>query len=138
MRREHDLLGELDIPEDAYYGIQTFRSVENFQITGLRLCDFPDFIKGLAYTKQAAADGAALAKKLTNGEIDIVTFTSSSTAKNLCAILGGAEPLQHVKCVAIGPITAKTCEALGIRPAAVAKEYTIEGLIETIKEMLLC
>ena len=89
-------------------------------------------------TKQAEADGAALAKKLTNGEIDIVTFTSSSTAKNLCAILGGAEPLQHVKCVAIGPITAKTCEALGIKPAAVAKEYTIEGLIETIKEMLLC
>ena len=89
-------------------------------------------------TKQAEADGAALAKKLTNGEIDIVTFTSSSTAKNLCAILGSAEPLQHVKCVAIGPITAKTCEALGIKPAAVAKEYTIEGLIETIKEMLLC
>ena len=89
-------------------------------------------------TKQAEADGAALAKKLTSGEIDIVTFTSSSTAKNLCAILGGAEPLQHVKCVAIGPITAKTCEALGIKPAAVAKEYTIEGLIETIKEMLLC
>ena len=56
MRREHDLLGELDIPEDAYYGIQTFRSVENFKITGLRLCDFPDFIKGLAYTKQAAAE----------------------------------------------------------------------------------
>ena len=89
-------------------------------------------------TKQAEADGAALAKKLTSGEIDIVTFTSSSTAKNLCAILGGAEPLLHVKCVAIGPITAKTCEALGIKPAAVAKEYTIEGLIETIKEMLLC
>lgn len=89
-------------------------------------------------TKQAEADGAALAKKLTSGEIDIVTFTSSSTAKNLCAILGGAEPLQHVKCVAIGPITAKTCEALGIKPAAVAKEYTIKGLIETIKEMLLC
>ena len=89
-------------------------------------------------TKQAETDGASLAKKLTNGEIDIVTFTSSSTAKNLCAILGGAEPLQHVKCVAIGPITAKTCEALGIKPAAVAKEYTIDGLIETIKEMLLC
>lgn len=56
MRREHDLLGELDIPKDAYYGIQTFRSIENFQITGLKLCDFPDFIKGLAYTKQAAAE----------------------------------------------------------------------------------
>jgi len=56
MRKEHDLLGELDIPKDAYYGIQTFRSIENFQITGLKLCDFPDFIKGLAYTKQAAAE----------------------------------------------------------------------------------
>lgn len=55
MRREHDLLGELDIPENAYYGIQTFRSTENFRITGLKLYDFPDFIKGLAFTKQAAA-----------------------------------------------------------------------------------
>ncbi len=56
MRREHDLLGELDIPAEAYYGIQTFRSVENFKITGLRICDFPDFVKGLAFTKQAAAE----------------------------------------------------------------------------------
>lgn len=87
-------------------------------------------------TERAEADGAALAEKLTRGEIDVVTFTSSSTAKNLCAILGGAEALQHVKCAAIGPITAKTCEELGIKPAAVAKEYTIEGLIETIREMV--
>ncbi|MEL3912934.1 aspartate ammonia-lyase [Treponema pedis] len=56
MRKEHDLLGELEIPADAYYGIQTFRSTENFKITGLKLCDFPDFIKGLAYTKEAAAE----------------------------------------------------------------------------------
>ena len=82
--------------------------------------------------------GAALTRKLADGEIDIVTFTSSSTVKNLCAILGSAEPLRHAKCVAIGPITAKTCEALGIRLAAVAEEYTIEGLIETIREMTSC
>ena len=89
-------------------------------------------------TRQAEADGAALARKLADGEIDIVTFTSSSTVKNLCAILGSAEPLRHARCVAIGPITAKTCEALGVKLAAVAKEYTIEGLIETIREMTSC
>ena len=33
MRKEHDLLGELNIPKNAYYGIQTFRSTENFKIT---------------------------------------------------------------------------------------------------------
>ncbi len=85
--------------------------------------------------EQAAADGAALAKKLLCGQIDLVTFTSSSTAKNLCAILGGAEPLRHTRSVAIGPITANTCKELGIQPAAVAKEYTIRGLIQTIREM---
>ncbi|PIE97395.1 MAG: aspartate ammonia-lyase [Treponema sp.] len=54
-RREHDLLGELDIPADAYYGIQTFRSMQNFHITENRISDFPDFIVGLAATKEAAA-----------------------------------------------------------------------------------
>lgn len=56
MRKEHDLLGELKIPKNAYYGIQTFRSTENFKITDFKICDFPDLIKGLAYTKQAAAE----------------------------------------------------------------------------------
>lgn len=54
-RREHDLLGELDISADAYYGIQTFRGVENFQITGKKLSDYPDFVKGMATVKQGAA-----------------------------------------------------------------------------------
>ncbi len=56
MRREHDLLGELEIADEAYYGVQTFRSVGNFKITGVKLSDYPDFIKGLAMTKQAAAE----------------------------------------------------------------------------------
>lgn len=55
MRKEHDLLGEREIPENVYYGIQTFRSVENFKITGKVLSDYPDFVKGLAVTKEAAA-----------------------------------------------------------------------------------
>lgn len=56
MRKEHDLLGELQIPDEAYYGVQTFRSVDNFKITGVKLSCYPDFVKGLAITKEAAAE----------------------------------------------------------------------------------
>ena len=36
-RKEHDLLGDRDVPADAYYGVQTLRAFENFNITGVRL-----------------------------------------------------------------------------------------------------
>jgi aspartate ammonia-lyase len=54
-RREHDLLGERDVPADALYGIQTLRAVENFPITGVRLAHFPRLVEALAMVKQAAA-----------------------------------------------------------------------------------
>lgn len=54
-RREHDLLGELDIPAEAYYGIQTFRGMENFHLTGKKLYEYPEFIYGLVMVKQGAA-----------------------------------------------------------------------------------
>ena len=38
---EHDLLGELAVPADAYYGVQTLRAVENFNITAIPLSHFP-------------------------------------------------------------------------------------------------
>ena len=55
MRQEHDLLGYRDIPDDVYYGVQTLRCTENFNITGVHLSRYPDFIKALAMVKQAAA-----------------------------------------------------------------------------------
>lgn len=54
-RREHDLLGEMDIPSEYYFGIQTMRAVENFHISRVRLNFFPEFIKALADVKQGAA-----------------------------------------------------------------------------------
>jgi len=54
-RREHDLLGDRDVPADALYGVQTLRAVENFPITGIRLGHFPHLIRALAMVKQAAA-----------------------------------------------------------------------------------
>ena len=53
MRKEHDFLGELEVPDDVYYGVQTMRAIENFNITGQKLD--PDFIKALAQVKKAAA-----------------------------------------------------------------------------------
>jgi uroporphyrinogen III methyltransferase/synthase len=75
---------------------------------------------------------------LRDGVIDIVTFTSSSTVRNLASMLNGdletrlrgvsTRPL--VAC--IGPITAKTAEELGLRVDVVASEYTVEGLVRAL------
>jgi aspartate ammonia-lyase len=54
-RKEHDLLGERDVPDAALYGVQTMRAIENFPITGVTLKDFPELIVALAQVKEAAA-----------------------------------------------------------------------------------
>ncbi len=54
-RKEHDLLGDREVPADALYGVQTLRAVENFPITGIRLGHFPHLVRSLAMVKQAAA-----------------------------------------------------------------------------------
>ena len=79
---------------------------------------------------------AALREELENGAIDFVTFTSSSTVVNLVKLLGGIEPLKGVKTACIGPVTAETARKHGIEPAIVASRYTIEGLVEAMRESL--
>ncbi|OYU90848.1 MAG: aspartate ammonia-lyase [Bradyrhizobiaceae bacterium PARB1] len=54
-RSEHDLLGNRDVPADAYYGVHTLRAVENFPITGIPISIYPELINALAAIKQAAA-----------------------------------------------------------------------------------
>jgi aspartate ammonia-lyase len=54
-RTEHDLLGSRQVPEDALYGVQTLRAVENFAISGMHLSHFPTLVRALALVKQAAA-----------------------------------------------------------------------------------
>jgi len=54
-RIEHDLLGDFAVPADAYYGVQTARALENFKISGVQIRQYPNFIKGLAMVKLAAA-----------------------------------------------------------------------------------
>lgn len=53
-RTEHDLLGEKQIPADAYYGVQTARALENFQISGVETNFYPDYVRAYAMVKLAA------------------------------------------------------------------------------------
>lgn len=63
-RKEHDFIGELEIDDSVYYGVQTFRAVDNFQMTGRKLKDYPFFVKAFAQIKKAAA--------LTNKEVGVL------------------------------------------------------------------
>lgn len=65
-RIEHDLLGDKQIPNDAYYGVQTMRALENFQISGQTTKDYPELVNAFVLVKLAAAkanyDSGALPK----------------------------------------------------------------------------
>ena len=54
-RTEKDFLGEKQLPDDAYYGVQTLRGKDNFHITGIPMSNEPYFVKAFGYVKKAAA-----------------------------------------------------------------------------------
>ena len=54
-RMEHDLLGEREVPMDAYYGVHTLRALENFPISGIPISTYPNMVRALACVKQACA-----------------------------------------------------------------------------------
>ena len=58
-RVESNLLGELQVPFDAYYGVQTQRALNNYKISNTRMCDYPEYIIAMAYVKMAAASANA-------------------------------------------------------------------------------
>src|SRR6185369_7607578 len=80
-RSETDPLGELDVPADAYYGVQTARAVENFPISGLRAPD--DLITATILIKKAAADANAALGRL---DADVANAIRAAADE----ILGGA------------------------------------------------
>lgn len=75
-RTEHDLLGDREVPGQAYYGVHTLRAVENFAITGRTLADCPDLINALATIKQAAA--------LANRELGLLDPTRTEAIVAAC------------------------------------------------------
>lgn len=85
-------------------------------------------------------DAAAIRQSLADGEIHVVTFTSSSTVQNFVKLVGeeGLPSLMDKVIVAsIGPITSRTARELGLRVDVEAQEYTIEGLVRAIRSFLV-
>jgi uroporphyrinogen III methyltransferase/synthase len=86
-----------------------------------------------AYRTELETEGAdEIRAALTRGEIDIVTFTSSSTVRNFVAAMDGTPIPSGTVIAAIGPITAETCRELLREPDCIADSYTIEGLVAAL------
>ncbi len=93
----------------------------------------------VAYRTALARDvNAAARERLLSGEIGVVTFTSSSTVRNLVSMLEGTDwqpALGRTTNVCIGPVTAETARELGIPVAAVAEQHTIDGLVACMERV---
>jgi uroporphyrinogen III methyltransferase/synthase len=84
-----------------------------------------------AVLPKADTDGGK--QMLLAGEIDITTFTSSSTVEHLVSLLGSKwEAVNRTRVACIGPVTAATAARLGVRVDVVAKEHTIPGLVQAL------
>ena len=90
-------------------------------------------------TVLAEAGDKKLLDRLMAGEVDVVTFTSSSTVRNFVQLIGKENLARlngKVRFASIGPITTGTAKELGINISMEAKKYTIPGLVEVIEEGL--
>lgn len=75
-RTESDLLGPKEVPTEALYGVQTTRAIENFHISGRLMSSYPNFIKGMALTKKAAA--------IANAEVGMINAQQAAAICQAC------------------------------------------------------
>jgi aspartate ammonia-lyase len=88
-RREHDFLGDKDIPADAYWGVHSARAVENFPISGQTVGQVPDLVRALAYVKKAAAQA--------NATLSVIDVDHAAAIVRACDdVIGGALHEQFV------------------------------------------
>jgi aspartate ammonia-lyase len=76
VRIEHDSLGDREVPEHAYYGVQTIRGMENFRLSGIRMYHFEHFIRAMAFVKKAAA--------MANGELGVLDRAQADAIAQAC------------------------------------------------------
>src|SRR5688572_23227690 len=86
-RIEHDFLGERELPDNVYYGIQTLRALENFNITGIPLKTEPIFVQALGYVKKAAA--------MTNRDLGVIDKTIAEFIIKACDRVIAGEFNEH-------------------------------------------
>ena len=75
-RVESDLLGELQVPADALYGVQTQRGINNYKISCNHMCDYPDYVISIAYVKLAAI--------LANNELGVINDQVTKAVEQAC------------------------------------------------------
>lgn len=78
-RIENDLLGDKQVPADAYYGIHTLRAIENFEISGMTVGQDELFVRALALVKKATA--------MANGELGTIPKDVSKTIVEACDLI---------------------------------------------------
>ncbi len=83
MRTEHDFLGERQLPDDVYYGVQTLRGKENFHITGVPISHATSFIVAFAHVKKAAA--------LANKELGVLEADVADAICQACDAIAAGE-----------------------------------------------
>jgi uroporphyrinogen III methyltransferase/synthase len=86
-------------------------------------------------TRRAPDGGRRLRELLASGEVDVVTFTSSSTVRGVVELLTGEERarwLETTTIASIGPITAATAAEYGLRTHVMPAAYTIPALAQAI------
>jgi uroporphyrinogen III methyltransferase/synthase len=96
-----------------------------------------EIVAPVAYRTVAPAGGGELIRELlTTGEIDAVTFTSSSTVENFVEMVGpdAAGLLKKVDVISIGPLTTRTAGLLGLKVAVQPPTYTLDGMLEAMIE----
>lgn len=90
-----------------------------------------------AYRTLPPEPPADVLRRLEAGEIDIITLASSSTARNLLALVKGRTTVLNRSLIAcIGPVTADTAREIGLRVDVVADEYTIPGLVDALVQVV--
>jgi uroporphyrinogen III methyltransferase/synthase len=100
---------------------------------GLHARGFTVDVLAVYRTVRAEPDAAALAR-VRAGDIDAITFTSSSTVDNFCDLVGEL-PDPRPTVVSIGPITSATAREHGLTVDAEAEQHTIDGLVEALKTL---
>lgn len=86
-RIESDLIGPIEVPESALYGVQTLRGIQNFEISKFHLNDYPLFVKGLAITKMGAA--------IANHELGVISTEQKDAIVQACKELMDGKHLEH-------------------------------------------
>lgn len=86
VRIEEDLLGQREVPADAYYGIHTLRAIENFKISHVTISSEPEFVRGMVMVKKASA--------MANIQLGAISAEIGETIIKACDVI-----LQTGKCM---------------------------------------